>query len=318
MNVALPPFVRIDKLDVALRIGGKRILRSVSLDLHRGEIHGLVGESGAGKSMLGKAILNLLPMAAAITGGTIHIDGMALAQAKPAAQRRFIGARTAIIPQDPLTALNPSRRIGTQITDRLIHILRRPRHEAISRARALLEEVRIHDPDRVLNAYPHQLSGGMRQRVLIAAAFAAEPDLIIADEPTTALDATVQKEILRLILALRERRRTTLLFVTHDMSVVANLCQSATVLYAGMVVEQCDLATLFASPDGAAKLFPDGAARAFPDGTARAIHPYARALIAATPHYDNPQRSLAPVSAAVLAQLDAAIVAADQHHASTR
>ena len=154
----------------------------------RGETLGLVGESGAGKSMIGKAILGTLPEAIKITGGQILLDGVDLLTLSPAARRTRIGQVCALIPQDPLTALNPSRRIGPQITNRLVDILRWSRSDAEARARDLLAEVHIPDPDRVMHSYPHELSGGMRQRILIASAFAAEPKLIVADEPTTALD----------------------------------------------------------------------------------------------------------------------------------
>ncbi|TIU90522.1 MAG: ABC transporter ATP-binding protein, partial [Mesorhizobium sp.] len=164
------------------------------------------------------------------------------------------------------------------------------------RIRELLDEVQIRDPDRVLKCYPHELSGGMRQRVLIAAAFAAEPRLIVADEPTTALDVTVQKQILRLIAQLQREHGTAILFVTHDLGVVAKVSQKVSVLYAGKVVEEAETAALFAAPK----------------------HPYTRALMAATPRYTDPFASLKPVDDAVLAGLASEIAAADQawrrHH----
>ena len=280
--------LEIERLSLALR-RGPRILREVSLSVPRGEVHGLVGESGAGKSMIGKAIAGLLPPAIGVTGGEIRLDGTDLLGLSKHALRQQIGRRTAIIPQDPLTALNPCRRIGGQITDRLVHILGWERKRADARALELLEEVSIRAPDRVLRAYPHELSGGMRQRVLIAAAFAAEPELIIADEPTTALDVTVQRQILRLIADMQARHGTALLFVTHDMGVVAKICQSVSVLYQGSVVSQ-------------------GSARALFAGEA---HPYARALIAATPRHDKPEESLRPVPGDVIAALNARIAADD-------
>lgn len=284
-------FLEIAGLTVRLARGGPRLLRDVSLSVERQEVHGLVGESGAGKSMIGKAIAGLLPRAVEVTAGAIRLDGADLLAMRPAARRRLIGAKTAIIPQDPLTALNPCRRIGGQITDRLIRTLGWDAGRAATRAREMLDEVHIRDPERVLRAYPHELSGGMRQRVLIAAAFAAEPELIIADEPTTALDVTVQKQILRLIAEMQDRHHTAMLFVTHDMGVVAKICQNVSVLYAGKVMHT-------------------GSARALFSGAA--THPYAEALIAATPRFDRPEQSLLPVPAAVTEALDAEIAADDE------
>ncbi|QKC93377.1 ABC transporter ATP-binding protein [Mesorhizobium sp. NZP2298] len=269
---------------------GARVLRSVSLSVQPGEVRALVGESGAGKTMIGKAVLGVLPSSVRIVEGDMLLEGEALGKLQPKARRTLIGARTALIPQDPLTALNPSRRIGPQMTDRLVRILGWSSDKADTRIRHLLDEVQIRDPDRVLKSYPHELSGGMRQRVLIAAAFAAEPRLIVADEPTTALDVTVQKQILRLIAALQREHGTAILFVTHDLGVVAKISQKVSVLYAGKVVEEAETAALFATPR----------------------HPYTRALMAATPRYTDPFASLKPVDEAVLAGLAAEIAAADQ------
>ncbi|WP_322417727.1 ABC transporter ATP-binding protein [Mesorhizobium huakuii] len=268
---------------------GQRVLRSVSLSVQPGEVRALVGESGAGKTMIGKAVLGVLPSTVRIVEGDMLLEGEDLGRLQPKARRTLIGARTALIPQDPLTALNPSRRIGPQMTDRLVRILGWSGEKADTRIRQLLDEVQIRDPERVLKSYPHELSGGMRQRVLIAAAFAAEPRLIVADEPTTALDVTVQKQILRLIAALQREHGTAILFVTHDLGVVAKISQKVSVLYAGKVVEEADAAALFAAPQ----------------------HPYTRALMAATPRYTDPFASLKPVDEAVLAGLAAEIAAAD-------
>jgi peptide/nickel transport system ATP-binding protein len=268
------------------------ILRNVSLTVGAGEVHGLVGESGAGKSMIGKAVLGILPNSIEITHGAIELDGVDLLSLPPAERRRRIGATAALIPQDPLTALNPSRRIGPQITNRLVDILRWPRAEAEARARALLAEVQIPDPERVMRAYPHELSGGMRQRILIASAFAAEPKLIVADEPTTALDVTVQKQILKLIADLQARHGTALLFVTHDLGVVSKVCQSLSVLYGGMVVESTKVRDFFREP----------------------AHAYSRALLAATPKYTDPDASLTPVPEAVIAAVQAEVAAHDRSH----
>ena len=176
--------------------GAQPILRNVSLDLEPGETLGLVGESGAGKSTIAKALLGVLPRTVRITQGQILFEGRDLRSAPRHETRAIFGDAIALVPQDPMTALNPDRRIEAQLTDSLR--LRRGMNarDAHKRALELLAEVRIRNPERVLRAYPHQLSGGMRQRVLIAAAFALEPKIIVADEPTTALDVTVQKQIL--------------------------------------------------------------------------------------------------------------------------
>ncbi|MDF1726815.1 MAG: ABC transporter ATP-binding protein [Sulfitobacter sp.] len=265
-------FLSIRNLNVRLRHGAP-ILRAVSLEVAQGQVHGLVGESGAGKSMIGKAVLGTLPRALEVTGGEVWLDGENLLALPPDQRRKRIGAKAALIPQDPLTALNPSKRIGPQITRRLVDILGWTRSDATARALELLEEVHIPDPARVMRSYPHELSGGMRQRILIASAFAAEPRLIIADEPTTALDVTVQKQILRLIAEMQARHDTALLFVTHDLGVVSKVCDSLSVLYAGKVVEEARMHRFFARP----------------------IHPYSRALLAATPTYTDPAGSLQPV-----------------------
>ena len=283
-------FLSIRNLSARLKGRPDQILRRVSLEVAAGEVRGLVGESGAGKSMIGKAILGTLPQSVEITGGQIILDGTDLLSLPTAQRRTLIGAKCALIPQDPLTALNPSRRIGPQITNRLVDILHWTRADAEKRARDLLAEVQIPDPERVMRSYPHELSGGMRQRILIASAFAAEPKLIIADEPTTALDVTVQKQILKLIAAMQARHGTALLFVTHDLGVVSKICQSLSVLYAGYVLEDSTIPDFFHTPK----------------------HPYSRALLAATPKYTDPDGSLTPVSDAVIAATRAEVEAADR------
>ena len=269
--------LRIRNLSVSLN-NGQRVLRSINMDLDKGEVRGLVGESGAGKSMIGKAILGILPRALKIDEGEIFFQGKDLLTLKSNELRKTIGANAALIPQDPLTALNPSHRIGPQITNRLVDILGWKRNDAISRTYDLLDEVRIPDAERVINSFPHELSGGMRQRILIASAFAAEPKLIIADEPTTALDVTVQKQILKLIREMQVRHGTTLLFVTHDLGVVSKVCQSLSVLYSGKVIEDTLVSSFFKMPQ----------------------HDYSKALLTATPKYTDPNSDLIPVPEGVL------------------
>jgi peptide/nickel transport system ATP-binding protein len=283
-------YLVIENLSARLKGTPHRLLRDVSLSVSAGEVRGLVGESGAGKSMIGKAVLGILPPSVEITSGRILLDGQDLQSLTPRERRARVGALTALIPQDPLTALNPSRRVGRQITDRLVDLLGWDRASADRRAREILDEVRISDAGRVLRAYPHELSGGMRQRILIGAAFAAEPRLIIADEPTTALDVTVQKQILRLIAELQARHGTALLFVTHDLGVVSKVCQNLSVLYGGLVVEDAPVRAFFAGP----------------------AHAYSRALLAATPRYTDPDASLIPVPEAVIRAVEDDLRQADR------
>jgi peptide/nickel transport system ATP-binding protein len=224
-----------------------------------------------------------------IADGRIDFEGRDLLSLSARELREILGRDIALIPQDPSTALNPARRIDAQMTDGLRLKRNLLTSEARRRARALLEEVQIRDPDRVLKSYPHQLSGGMRQRVLIAAAFALEPKLVIADEPTTALDVTVQKQILRLIRSLQERHGTSVLFVSHDLGVVAKICDRVTVLYMGKVVEQGTTAEVLNSPR----------------------HAYTKALLAANPRYDRPDTGLEPTPPEVVAALRAEIAAFD-------
>jgi peptide/nickel transport system ATP-binding protein len=284
------PRLAIEALSaVSLRDGNRPILRRVSLVVGTGEVHGLVGESGAGKSTIAKAILGIIPSQVRVTSGRIGFEGRDLLSLSSGELRAVLGRDIALVPQDPSTALNPARRIEAQMTDGLRLKRGFSAAEARRRARALLDEVQIRDPDGVLASYPHQLSGGMRQRVLIAAAFGLEPKLVIADEPTTALDVTVQKQILRLIRALQERHGTSVLFVSHDLGVVAKICDRLTVLYMGKVMEQGSTAEVLTSPR----------------------HAYTRALLAANPRYDRPDAGLEPTPPAVVAALRAEIAAFD-------
>ena len=291
------PRLAIEALSaISLRDGNRPILRRVSLAVDTGEVHGLVGESGAGKSTIAKAILGIIPSQVKVTHGRIGFEGRDLLALSANDLRAVLGRDIALVPQDPSTALNPSRRIDVQMTDGLRLKRGLSAKQARLRARALLEEVQIRDPERVLDSYPHQLSGGMRQRVLIAAAFALEPKLVIADEPTTALDVTVQKQILRLIRSLQERHGTSVLFVSHDLGVVEKICDRLTVLYMGKVMEQGSTADVLAAPR----------------------HPYTKALLAANPRYDRPDTGLEPTPPEVIAALRAEIAAFDAGVAGSR
>ncbi|MBI1203453.1 MAG: ATP-binding cassette domain-containing protein [Rhodopseudomonas sp.] len=288
------PLLSISHLNaVTGRNGETPILRDVSLDIAAGEVHGLVGESGAGKSTIAKAILGILPRGIRIASGSIALEGVDLLTLDASSRRKLLGATVSLIPQDPLTALNPGRRIEAQLTDGLRLWRGLSAADARLRALQLLDEVQMAEPERVMKAFPHELSGGMRQRVLIAAAFALEPKLVIADEPTTALDVTVQKQILRLIRAMQERHGTGVVFVTHDLGVVAQICDRATLLYMGKTMEQGRVKDLLDAPR----------------------HPYTRALMDACPRYDQPGRGLAPVPETVFADCRAEIAAFDRERA---
>ena len=280
--------------DLQLAIAGRRrhatpILRGVSLDVAPGEVRGLVGESGAGKTMLGKVILGIQPSRARIVRGSVVFEGRDITHLDERERRRLMGRGLGLIPQDPMTSLNPAYRIGGQIADVLRLHLGMDRAAARVRVRELLDEVRIRAPDRVLRQYPHELSGGMRQRVLIAIAFACRPKLIIADEPTTALDVTVQRQVLALIKGMQAQEGASILFVTHDLGVVAKICDRVTVLHGGRVLETGDTRRIVEAPR----------------------HAYTRALIAATPRHDRPGDLLRPVPEALTARLDEEALAFD-------
>jgi peptide/nickel transport system ATP-binding protein len=271
----------IDGLKVALGDGAAPVLRGVTLEVQPGEVRGLVGESGAGKSMIGRAVLGLLPADARIMAGRISFKGDDLVAMKETARRHLLGRRIALIPQDPMTSLNPVRRVGAQLTSLLRHHLGLSNSAAFARACELLAEAAIRDPERVLTLYPHEISGGMRQRVLIAMAFACDPALVIADEPTTALDVTVQRQVLQLVERLRLCHGAAVLFITHDLGVVAKICRTVTVLHAGRVLEEGETKDVLVRPR----------------------HPYTRALLAATPRADRPAEALRPVPPALIEQL---------------
>ena len=267
----------IERLHLSLkserRSPARLLLRGIDLSLRAGEVHGLVGESGAGKSMVGRTVLGIAPPGARVEEGSIRLlgqDWLALSEPR---RREYLGRDVALIPQDPLTALNPAHRIARQIGDVLQLHLGLDGAAARQRALELLTAVQVRAPERVLHQYPHELSGGMRQRVLIAIAFACKPKLIIADEPTTALDVTVQREILRLLRALQQTEGAAVLFITHNLGIVSKLCDRVSVIHSGHIVES-------------------GPVR---DICERPRHAYTRALFAATPRYDRPAEMLAPI-----------------------
>jgi oligopeptide transport system ATP-binding protein len=252
----------IDHLEVRFDTpaGEVAAVRDVTLAVNEGECLGIVGESGCGKSQLVRAAFGLLA-ANGRASGRARLDGIELLDHAGAAARRALGTGAAFVFQDPMTALTPHMRIGAQLTEVLTTHGRVARNDARRRAQAMLELVQISDAGHVLRQYPHELSGGMRQRVLIAMALLGRPKLLIADEPTTALDVTVQAQILALLRDLRSRLGMALILITHDFGVVAGLADRVAVMYAGRIVEQGPIRTLLARPR----------------------HPYTRALLASIP-----------------------------------
>lgn len=242
-------------------------VNGVDLTVHRGEVVCLVGESGSGKSVTGFSIMGLLDPPARVTADTIHFDGQELLGLPERAWHSVRGRRIAMVFQEPMTALNPSRKVGWQIAEVLRLQEGLSRRDAWQRAVALLEQVGIREPARRADAYPHELSGGMRQRVMIAIACALSPDLIIADEPTTALDVTVQAQVLQLLFSIQARTGSAVLFITHDLGVVAEIADRVVVMQGGRVVEEGAVGPLFRAPQ----------------------HEYTRALLAAVPDVDMPR-----------------------------
>lgn len=253
MNTPAAPLLDVRDLTVGYRRGAgfRRAVRNVSLAIEQGQIYGLVGESGSGKTTLALSIMGYLPPEGRVLGGAIEFNGVDLLRLSRDELRRLWGAQITFVPQDPLSSLNPSLRIGQQVAEGLRHHLGMREHEARQRSLELLEMVRIADPERILSNYPHQISGGMQQRVLIAMALSTEPSLLLLDEPTTSLDATTQAAILDLIRDLMQARQTAALYVTHNLGVVARICQRVAVLYAGELVEDGPTAAIYRQP-----LFP--------------------------------------------------------------
>jgi len=241
----------IDDLTVELRTGGglhRPVLQGMCLELRRGEILGLVGESGCGKTLTALAVLGLLPSVARIVRGEIRFAGEDLVRAGEKRLRRLRGRRIGMVFQEPMTALNPVLSIGFQIAEVVRVHSGGSRGAARLEAARLLEQVAMPEGRHRLSDYPHQLSGGQRQRVMIAMALAGRPELLIADEPTTALDVTLQAEILDLLRRLQRELELTVLWITHDLGVVAEICERVAVMDGGRVVEMATAADLFAAP----------------------------------------------------------------------
>jgi oligopeptide/dipeptide ABC transporter ATP-binding protein len=245
-----PPVISVYDLHTAIpaREGVVRAVRGVSFELGAGETLGLVGESGSGKSITALSIMRLLPAGAKVTHGEVRVAGQEVLTLSPSALRGLRGGTIAMVFQDSLASLNPLLTIGRQITEGLEVHKRMRSGAATLRARELLEEVGVTDPVRRLKQFPHQLSGGLRQRVAIAVALAADPAVLIADEPTTALDVTVQAQLLELLRREQQERGMALILITHDLGVVAGTADRVAVMYAGRIVEEASTEQLFARP----------------------------------------------------------------------
>ena len=229
-------------------VGEVKGLNGVSFSLEQGEVLGIVGESGSGKSVTAHSIMGLIAYPGKIVGGSVHFNGHEVEKMTEKELRKMRGNEVSIIFQDPMTSLNPVYTIGNQIEEVILLHTDRSKTEAKARARELLELVGINEPEKRLKQYPHELSGGMRQRVMIAIALACEPKLLIADEPTTALDVTIQAQILELMQELRKKLDMSIIMITHDLGVVASMCEKIAVMYAGNIVEYGTTDEIFYSP----------------------------------------------------------------------
>jgi len=262
--------VRNLRVEFATRRGTLRALRDVSFDIRRGEVLGVVGESGAGKSMTGAAIMHLIPRPGRIVSGEIHLGGRRIDNLDPAGIEAIRGRHIGMVFQDPLTSLNPLMKVGEHLIETIRVHLKLSRRAARDRAIELLTEVGIPDPAVRMDSYPHEFSGGQRQRVVIALALCAGPELVIADEPTTALDVSVQAQIIRLIRRLCETHGTTFMLITHDMGMIAETADRVAVMYAGRVAEIGRVADIVKSP----------------------LHPYAQGLMGAIPSLESEEPRL--------------------------
>ena len=263
---ASPPLMEIENLSI--RFGGDkgpRIIDGLSLSLNRGETLGIVGESGCGKSILSLSILGLLPSGARVTEGNIRLEGQELTALRGRALRALRGNKISMVFQEPMTALNPVLTVGSQLAE--VFRIHRGANRRTARQMAIeaLRAVGVASPETRIKAYPAQLSGGMRQRVMIAMALACHPKILIADEPTTALDVTIQGQILDLMRGLRKDFDTSILFISHDLGVIAEVSDRVAVLYSGVVVEEAPTAEIFDNP----------------------CHPYTRGLLEALPQPDT-------------------------------
>ncbi len=229
--------IQHERLSFFTPAGEVKALNDVSFKLKQGEVLGIVGESGSGKSVTAYSLMGLTAYPGKLIGGTIDFNGHRVNDMSEGEFRKMRGNEVAIIFQDPMTSLNPVYTVGNQIEEVILLHTDKNKSEAHARAKELLELVGINEPEKRLKQYPHELSGGMRQRIMIAIALACEPKLLIADEPTTALDVTIQAQILELILELKDKLGMAIIMITHDLGIVANMCEKIAVMYAGHIIE---------------------------------------------------------------------------------
>ena len=277
--------LEVTDLSIAVAAGGTLlpVVQGISFQVEAGKTLGIVGESGCGKSLTSLAIMGLLEGSQVhITRGSVIFGGQDLLALPDHKRRKIMGAEMAMIFQEPMTSLNPVYRVGDQIIEAIRQHRKQPIQQARARAIELLALVQIPDPEKRIESYPHQLSGGMRQRVMIAMALACKPDLLIADEPTTALDVTIQAQILKLLADLQNDLGMAILLITHNLSVVARFARRVVVMYAGEIAETADVRTLFRSPQ----------------------HPYTQALLAALPSPRNVGERLNAIEGTVPMPLD--------------
>ena len=258
-----------------LFFGENQALYDINLNLAKGKMHALVGESGCGKTMTAMSILRLIPKAAKITGGEIYFNNENILEYSEAKMRNLRGNKIALIPQDPMTSLNPLYTVGNQLIEAIRTHSKVSKNQALRKAREVLNLVKIKDIENKLNFYPHEFSGGMKQRIIIAMALACNAELIIADEPTTALDVTIQKQIMEILDEIKNELQTTILLISHDLALVSNYADTISVMYSGKIVEEAESKDFFKNP----------------------IHPYSIALLNSLPTI-NPALKLKTIEGA--------------------
>jgi oligopeptide/dipeptide ABC transporter ATP-binding protein len=262
--------LKVNNLKTTFYSKNKKVqaVRGVSLHVNTGDILGIVGESGSGKSVLMKSVINILPENARVDSGEIYFEGKDILNLTSEEMRKVKGKEMAMIFQDPMTALNPLKKVGDHLVEVLVRHKGMNKKEAKKRAVDLLRDVGIPTPEKRVNQYPHEFSGGMRQRVLIAMALACSPKLLIADEPTTALDVTIQAQILELLKSLKEKNNMSVILITHDLGVVASTCNRVNVMYGGLIMEEGLIDEIFYEPK----------------------HPYTKALLNSIPKVEGDEK----------------------------
>ena len=270
------PLLQVKNLSTTFNVdaGEVRAVNGISFNLDRGKVLGIVGESGSGKSVTAYSIMRILVEPGRITGGEILFNGEDVTRFSERQMREFRGKKISIIFQDPMTSLNPVYTIGNQLREAILLHTDRSRAEANARALEMLRLVGVNEPEKRLKQYPHELSGGMRQRVMIAMALACEPDILIADEPTTALDVTIQAQILELMQELQKKLGMAIIMITHDLGVIADMCDEIIVMYAGRICERGTADEIFYNPR----------------------HEYTKGLLRSIPRLDTRHRKLIPIA----------------------